>query len=66
MPGYLVDPISNASGVSILPYPGISSTNVQDAIEELQDTSDQLNSEKLSIADLPPQSKAPNVFLGGM
>lgn len=66
MPGYLVSPISNASGISITPYPGISSTNVQDAIEELQDTSDQLNNEKLNISDLSSQSKAPNVFFGGM
>jgi hypothetical protein len=62
MPGYLVDPIANASNVSNIPAGSISSSNVQGALNEL-------DTEKITLNDIPtfPEvSKAHATFIAGI
>ena len=62
MPGYLVNPIANASNVSNIPAGNISSSNVQAALNEL-------DTEKITINDIPPVpevSKSHATFIAGI
>jgi len=43
MPGYLTPPSSNASGVSITSVSGMSATNLQEAVVELNDNSNTID-----------------------
>ena len=52
MPGYLVDPIANAAGISILPSGNITANNLQSAIYQLDSIKPQSSSVSASVTTL--------------
>lgn len=52
MPGYLVEPIANAQGVSIIPSGNITASNLQDAIYQLDNIKPQSSAVSASVSTL--------------